>query len=216
MIFIYGDSNSVQWTDTPNPGRPWTSRFGTRLVGDAAAPTVFVSRALGGQRMHLCRGQVVVPGVSWPTIETYAVTDLTAAEARAALPTQVWVMAGTNDLDATTTPDAEMEDLMTSYTVLATTCHERWGIPMRVLSIPPMHIGGMMSQTNFNFREVRRKQVNQRNRTVFGPTGWFTDVDPVLVDVTGQLLTPFRYGDGLHINAQGHVAISDSLPLVTP
>ncbi|WP_282946937.1 SGNH/GDSL hydrolase family protein [Cellulomonas endometrii] len=210
-IRVYGDSNSSMWGTNPGPGQPWPTRFGTRLVGEAACPARVVNRAIGGQQMHLCRAKTS----PHPAIESYAVTDLIAAERAQQLPGLVMLCAGTNDLDVSVTPDAELEDLLASYETLDETIRSRWGVPLLVISVLPMRVGGMLSQAVWEQREPRRQRVNTRLRTLFGPTGRFFDADTVIGEgMTGgvQTWSPYVY-DALHLNWMGHVRLADALPL---
>lgn len=205
-FFIFGDSNSARWGSTPRPTElPWSSRYGTRLVGEVAASALIRNYAIGGQRMHYCKGQSAVPGVSWPAIETYA-PDVVASNP---LPDKAILCAGTNDLPVETTPDAELQDLYTSYEVLDELMRNL-GVTLYVVGVVPMRVTGMVSQTTYNQREPRRQALNQRLRTTFGPRF----LDPtVLQDSSGQLATAYSYTDGLHISDYAHDVLARALPL---
>lgn len=213
-IWVYGDSNSVQWdaAKTPNPGIPWPSLYGARIAGQGASSSLLLSRAIGGMRMHYCRGQGPVPGTLWPAIEQYAIDDLTAAFRRGIPPTAVWLMAGTNDLDPVSTPDAEIPDLHESYVAFQRNLWRLWGLRLSVVSVLPMYPTGILDWNAWSVRESRRKALNQRLRTVFAPSGDFLDLDPSMTDGNGALLTQHQLGDGLHINAAGHATVANAIP----
>lgn len=206
-IYVYGDSNSAQWASSPNPGTPWPSRLGTRIVGDQAAGTVVVNRAIGGQRMHYARGQAEVPGQSWPAIETYAPQDLGTFR-----PAAVILSAGTNDIPTEVLPSSEIPDLVSAFEAFDEWLAAR-GVPLFVLSIFPMRVTGIVDGATFNARDLRRLAVNQSLRTRFAPKSRFIDADPVLMGSTGQLVSYGSWGDGLHLSAYGHVLVADLLPV---
>lgn len=161
--------------------------------------------------MHLCRNKTS----PFLPVEVHAVNELVAAEACGNLPDLAVLCVGTNDLDISVTPEAEFEDLLESYETLGDTLSARWEIPLYVISVMPMRVGGMLSQSVWEQREPRRQRVNNRLRTLFGPTGNFFDADSVVGEgVSGgiQLWSPFVY-DALHLNWMGHVRLSDGLPL---
>lgn len=198
---VFGDSNST--AIPPCGGKPWPELLGERVGCEV------VNRANGTQRMHAIRGERPL----YTPIETYAVTVLEAAEQECALPDRVLLCAGTNDLPDSM-PESEVEDWLASYHVLDRTLRERWDLDLRVVSILPMRVGGILSQAVFTARDARRVRANNRLRTYFGPTGRFFDADTVIGEGIGtsvQIWHPYVHDWG-HINQAGHARLAGALP----
>src|SRR4051812_47012763 len=211
-MLVYGDSNSA--AAPPSGGQSWPARFATRIAGESAGSSIVTTRAIGTQRMHLCRNMTaaVTP------IETFGIADLTAIASTGSLPTRVVLCAGTNDLPDNM-PEAEVEDWLQSYAVFDETVRNRWNLPVYVISILPMRPGGTLSQSIWEQREARRLKANSRLATLFGPTGRFFNADSVVgegvasaVPGSVQIWSPYVF-DPLHINWTGHVRLADALPL---
>ncbi len=213
-FYIFGDSNSAIWGSTPRPTEiPWPNRYATRLVGDVAGAQLVRNYAIGGQRMHYCRGQAAQPGVSWPAIETYGPESLAGAAASSTpMFTRAVLCAGTNDVPVEATPDAEIQDLYAAFDIFDETVRDRWGITLYVIGVVPMRVQGLVPQATWNVREPRRQALNQRLRTVFGPSGRYLD-PAMLEDSTRQLDARFAYSDGLHVNEFGHDRLTQAIPL---
>lgn len=208
VAIAYGDSLTAQvWPDI----QAWPQRYASRLAGETSGAVL--NRGLGGQRMHHCRGQAAVPGVEWPAGERWVPDDLAMLEAGGlTLPPVVIVAYGVNDIPIEATPDGEFDDLLAAWEVMDETLRNRWGIALHVLSVPPMRVQGIVSAATRAVREPRRRELNQRLRTLFDPSGRYHHLGG-LEQADGQTRPECAHPDGLHLSAWGQVVIADTLPL---